>query len=119
MPIGDNPVQFTGIGVTYNEARRLRECLNSLSFCDQLIVVDLGSEDESVEIARECGAEIVHHERVPVVEQVWPDAVPLARYKWVLRADPDEVFPAPLASDLIYTIAEKRLAGMISLPQQY
>jgi len=113
------PVQFTGIVVTYNEARHLRECLNSLAFCEQLLVIDLGSVDESMEIARECGAEVVHHERVPFVEQVWPDAVSLARNSWIVRSDPDEIFPFSLVDDLIDVIAKSQSLAMVSLPHQY
>lgn len=113
------PVQFTGIVVTYNEARRLRECLNSLSFCEQLLVIDLGSEDESVEIARECDAEVVLHEWVPIVEQVWPDAVSLARHSWIVRADPDEVFPASLIDSLKNIITQSESVGAIKIPHQY
>ena len=79
LTTSDQPVRFTSIVVTYNEANRLRECLKSLSFCDQMLVVDLGSGDNSVEIAQEYGAEVLHHEWVPLVEKVWPIVVPLAR----------------------------------------
>jgi len=111
-------IKFTGIVVTYNEARRLRECLNSLAFCDQLIVVDLGSEDESVEIARECGAEIVHHERVPVVEQVRSEVISRARNEWVVFADPDEVFPVGIGEVSRSLIRRDPDLGVIMMPVQ-
>lgn len=113
-------VQFTGIVVTYNEARRLRECLSSLSFCDQLLVVDLGSKDESVAIAQECGAEVVHHSWAPVVEQVWPDIDALIQHDWVLRADPDEVITSSLAEDIVRFLAQAPPdVAMVNLPHQY
>jgi len=112
-------VSISAIVVTCNNVEYLRLCLESLAFCQQLLVVDLGSSDRSVEVARECGAEITHHGHVPVVEQVWPDILHLLRYDWILRADPDEVFPALLACDLMDTIAEDELTGAVSLPHQY
>lgn len=115
----EQPIQFTGIVVTYNEARRLRECLNSLAFCEQLLVIDLGSEDRSVEIAQECGADIVHHNWVPVVEKVWPDVLPLARNHWIIRADPDEVMPDGLIKDIKDAIREDPSIGVINVPYQY
>ena len=39
--------------VVYNEERRLEACLKSLSFCDEIIVCDIGSEDRSAVIAEE------------------------------------------------------------------
>ena len=115
----DQLVQFTGIVVTYNDAQRLRECLNSLKFCEQLLVIDLGSVDESVEIACECGAEVVNHKWVPIVEQVWPYAVSLARHSWIIRADPDEICPTSLADDLRKIIAKSEFVGVIETPHQY
>lgn len=115
----DHPVQFTGIVVTYNEERHLRDCLNSLAFCEQLIVIDLGSTDASVEIARQYGAEVVHHERVPVVEQIWEEAVTYARNDWVILLDPDEVLPAGIEDDLPLLIVKDPNLGLIKIPQQY
>jgi glycosyltransferase involved in cell wall biosynthesis len=110
-------VKFTGLVVTYNEGHLLRDCLNSLSFCDQLLAIDLGSSDNSVQIAQECGAEVVHRPWVPVVEQVWPDAVSRAQNPWILRADPDEVFPRSLAHDLSDAIIEhEHRIGLVDLP---
>jgi glycosyltransferase involved in cell wall biosynthesis len=90
-----------------------------LAFCEQLVVIDLGSEDQSVEIARECGADVVHHEWVPVVEQVWRDVLSLARNDWIIRSDPDEVFPPTLVDDLFNAIAKSESLAMVSLPYQY
>lgn len=46
------------IGVlTLNEAHRIQACLESAKFADQLVVIDSGSADNTVEIARRCGAE--------------------------------------------------------------
>lgn len=111
---------ITAIVVTYNEQVRLRNCLQSLNFCSQIIAVDLGSKDNSVKIAQECGAETMKHELVPFGEKVLPDVVPKARNNWILRLDPDEVFPASLAQDLAIELkeADENLA-MIRLPHHY
>lgn len=116
MPL---PVSFTGIVVSYNEAQRLCDCLKSLSFCDQLIVIDIGSADASVEIAREYGAKVFTHQWVPVVEQVWPFAVSLARNEWIVRLDPDEVFPNALFHDVVQAIQKDDTLAVVKLPHQY
>lgn len=115
----DRTIPFTAVVVTYNEADLLRRCLESLTFCEQLLVVDLGSDDDSAGIARDCGAEVVPHAWVPVVEHVWPDVVPLARNAWIIRMDPDEVFPVDLVDDLIATIDRSPSLAAVSLPYQY
>jgi glycosyltransferase involved in cell wall biosynthesis len=84
-----------------------------------LIVIDLGSNDDSLEIARKCGVEIIQHEWVPYVELIWPEALSLARNDWLLRADPDEVFALPLVEDLGRTISGAETLAMVELPHQY
>ena len=98
-------VPFSGIVVTYNEDRYLSRCLDRLSFCEQLIVIDLGSTDYSIDIAKKHRAEIIHHEWVPVVEEIRQKAVNYARNNWIVFLDPDEIFPdqiSPLLSEVIY-----------------
>ncbi|HUO76527.1 MAG TPA: glycosyltransferase family 2 protein [Thermodesulfovibrionales bacterium] len=111
-------IPLTAIVVTYNEAPRLRNCLESLAFCDQLLVVDLGSADESVRIAQECGAEVFHHDWVPFVERVLRYALSFARNDWVLRFDPDEAFPKKLVNHLMPSLVQTHVA-IVGLPYQY
>lgn len=115
----DTSIKFTCIVVTYNEAGHLRECLNSLAFCEQLIVIDLGSTDASVKIAKQCGAEVVPHTWVPIVEQTWPVAISLARNEWIVRLDPDEIFPPLLIDNLVNTISRSESLALVSLPHRY
>ncbi|MCS3937065.1 glycosyltransferase involved in cell wall biosynthesis [Salinibacter ruber] len=112
-------VSFTAIVVTYNEDRRLRACLENLSFVDQLLVVDLGSEDRSVEIAEDCGASVLHYDRLPVVEQVRVRVVEKARRDWVFFVDPDEVFHPALAEHAITIIKNTEDVGRIFFPWKF
>jgi glycosyltransferase involved in cell wall biosynthesis len=84
-----------------------------------LIVVDLGSKDASLEIAKNFGAKVIQHEWVPYVELVWPVALSVARNDWLVRADPDEVFAFPLIDDLFLMISRSEKLAMIKLPHQY
>ncbi len=83
-----------------NEAVELDRCLDSLGFCDEVIVVDLQSSDSTVAIARQHGAVVVEHELVPMVEYARVDVAPRARHDWLLFTDPDEEVPPALASEI-------------------
>jgi glycosyltransferase involved in cell wall biosynthesis len=80
--------------ITRDAAGQLADCLASAPFAGDIVVVDSGSRDDTVEIARSCGAR--------VLEQQWlgfgPQknfAVAEARHDWVLCLDADErVTPA-------------------------
>lgn len=111
--------EITGIVVTFNEARRLRECLESLRFCEQLVVADLGSSDASVEIATQCGAEIVHRRRAPIVEEIRQELTGHSRNDWVVFLDPDEVFPAGVEAKLRELIATRPNLAVIMMESQF
>lgn len=90
-----------------DDARRLDRCLASLDgFVDEVLVLDTGSVDDSVEVARKRGA------RVEQIE--WPDdfsgalntMLGLVKTPWTLRLDSDEWFDADQAR-ILRTYADK------------
>jgi glycosyltransferase involved in cell wall biosynthesis len=98
-------VQSSGRGrlsaciITYNEADRIEECLRSVSFCDEIVVVDSHSTDATRELAHRLGAR--------VIERDWPGyrsqkqfAVEAANNDWVLCLDADERVSAPLRAEI-------------------
>lgn len=86
--------------VCRNEADRLGPCLESVAWADELVVVDLESDDGSGEVARAHGATVIRRERVPVVEAVRNEAAAAATGEWVLALDPDERVSPGLAAAL-------------------
>jgi glycosyltransferase involved in cell wall biosynthesis len=86
--------------VCRNEGDRLGPCLDSVSWADEIIVMDLSSTDNSTAIAREYGARVVPHEPVPIVELVREELSDEARGEWILVLDPDERVSPGLAQEL-------------------
>lgn len=113
------PIPFSGIVVTLNESRRLRACLDSLSFCDELIVVDLGSTDDSVLIAEDCGARVIRHDRLPIVEMIRDKVKDEARNDWLVFLDPDEVFPEGCTESLSDLILSHGNAATVMVPWRF
>ena len=112
-------IQFTAVVVTLNEEKYLAACLKQLAFCNELIVIDLGSTDRSVQIAQQHHAQVIPHERVPVVEYLRQKALDLAKNDWVILIDPDEVMPEGLADDLRALIFREPTVGAIKIKNQY
>lgn len=75
--------------ITLNAAPQLDACLQSVSFADDILVVDAGSTDTTVEIAKRHGARVSHHDWEGFGKQK-RYAVAQARYPWVLCLDADE-----------------------------
>lgn len=80
--------------ITLNEVDRIGDCLASLAFCDEAIVVDSGSTDGTRELAAARGARVIEHAFAGF--RVQKDfAVSQASHDWVLCLDADErVTPA-------------------------
>ncbi len=103
--------------VVFNEEENIRKSLNSYLFCDQVIVVDVGSHDNSKLIAEEMGVEVIQHEWTAIPEQTWPDIMYLVKNDWILIADADEEFQYSLADRIARKIINNNDA-IIYLPRQ-
>jgi glycosyltransferase involved in cell wall biosynthesis len=92
-------VKLSAIIITKNEAANIAACLDGLAFCDERIVVDSGSGDDTVRIAAAAGASVVAHEWVGFGAQK-NFALGLAQGEWVLSIDADERVSAALAAEI-------------------
>lgn len=75
--------------IAQNEADRIAACLGSAAFCDDLVVVDGGSTDDTVAVAESAGARVIHRPFDGFRAQK-DFAVAAARHDWVLCLDADE-----------------------------
>ena len=72
-----------------NEERNIRDCLESVEFADEILVVDSFSTDATLDIARRYTDRILQHEYVnSAAQKNW--AIPQASHPWVLIVDADE-----------------------------
>ena len=86
---------------TLNEEMNLPNALESVrNLADEIIVVDMYSDDRTVEIARQYGAKVFYHERVGFVEPARQYAVSLATNEWILVLDADERVTFELAQEI-------------------
>jgi glycosyltransferase involved in cell wall biosynthesis len=103
---------LSAVIITYNEAGHIAACIAAAAFCDEILVVDAHSTDETREIATRLGAR--------VIERDWPGyrsqkqfAVAAAAHDWVLCLDADERVSPELRQE-ICKLRERgfpRLAG--------
>ncbi|MBN2326768.1 MAG: glycosyltransferase family 2 protein [Candidatus Omnitrophica bacterium] len=81
--------KITALIAAYNEEDRIRACLESVQWADEILLVDSFSTDRTAEIAREYGARILQREFDTFSSQInW--AIPRASHEWILRIDADE-----------------------------
>lgn len=85
--------------ITKNAAGKLAACLSSLSFCDEILVVDSGSSDSTCEIARSFNARIIEKPWLGFGRQK-QFAVDQASNDWVFCIDADEWVSTQLAASI-------------------
>ena len=86
--------------ITLNAAGQLAECLASVAFADEVVVVDSGSTDGTVAVAERYGARVVAKEWLGYGRQK-QFAVEQAANDWVLCLDADERVSRELAASLV------------------
>jgi glycosyltransferase involved in cell wall biosynthesis len=96
--------EISAIVITQNEASNIGACLDSLAFCDERIVVDSGSTDATVDIARQKGARVEFHQWQGYGPQK-NYALSLAKSDWVISIDADERVTPELAAAIKDAIA--------------
>lgn len=85
--------------ITLNEEKNLRRCLESLRWVDEIVLVDSGSTDRTVEIGKEYGARVFHRPW-PGYSRQWETAIQLCSHPWVLLVAADNVIDQELAGDI-------------------
>jgi glycosyltransferase involved in cell wall biosynthesis len=91
--------------ITKNAAVRLDECLQAVSFADEIVVVDSGSTDATIEIARAHGARVLVHTDWPGFGPQKNRALDALGTDWVLSIDADEIVSPELAASIRATLA--------------
>lgn len=107
--------------ITHNESANIDDCLASLRFADEWIVVDSGSTDDTVVRARAFGAHVVPTRDWPGFGLQKGRALALATGDWILSIDADERIPEPLAEEIRRTIdaasEDESLPALYEIPR--
>ena len=84
---------FSILILTYNEEKNLPECLDSIAWCDDIWILDSGSTDRTVEIAKERGCHLLTRKFDNFGNQRnYAIDTATFKYPWVFDLDADERF---------------------------
>lgn len=92
---------ISSIVLTHNEEKNIVDCLESLSFCSEIIVVDDKSYDRTLEIAKSMGAKTFIHDLNNNFSQQRNFALSRAKSNWVLFLDADERISPKLKGEIL------------------
>jgi glycosyltransferase involved in cell wall biosynthesis len=89
-----------------NEENNLPDCIGSVKFADEILIIDDGSTDKTCEIATSLGARVIKH----AMNGDWGGqqtfAIKQAANPWVLFLDADERISEPLAEEIKAAVAK-------------
>jgi len=102
--------------ITKNEQRMLPLCLKSIYFAGEIIIVDSGSKDKTIEIAKSFGCKVFVEEWKGYGPQK-QSAIKKTKYRWVLSLDADERIP-PETAEIIKKIVHNPSGAAYSFPRK-
>lgn len=114
--------QLSACLIVKNEALFLSHCIESIrSFVDEIIVVDTGSDDDTVEIACRHGAQVYHFAWIDDFSTARNESLCHAKGDWILYIDADETIDAINAAKIRQVITRKDITAVTvrqCIPQQ-
>ncbi len=98
---------------TLNERRNIEDCLASVAWCDDVVLVDSGSKDGTVELANAKGARVVEFQWNGIFPKKKNWALENVRWKhdWLLILDADERIMPELATEIQQELKQPRADG--------
>lgn len=108
---------LSSIIITKNEQEMITDCLVSLEFSDEMLVVDTGNTDNTNTIAKAHGAKIVKSKATDYAG-FRNDGLKAAKGDWVLYLDADERITPALRQEIISTLEDPNFKFVYQIPRQ-
>lgn len=118
LPTDKAPVFLSAILITKNEVQNIKACLDSVHFADEIIVVDNGSTDGTIELARAAGATVIVTDDWPGFGPQKSRALAAANGEWILSIDADERITPELEKEILQTIHNSTAADAYDISRR-
>jgi glycosyltransferase involved in cell wall biosynthesis len=103
--------------ITYNEAHNLKDCLESIRWADEVVVVDSHSTDGTIETCLEYGAKI-YQEDFKGYGRLRNIAIEKSSHDWILSLDADERVTAELKEEILREFDRGPSADAYAIPRK-
>ena len=98
---------ISAVVLTKNEEKNISDCLKSLTWCEEAIVIDDNSNDKTTTIAEYLGAKVVRHTMIDFASQR-NFGLSQAKGEWVLFVDADERASEELKCEIKQEMSKKK-----------
>lgn len=102
---------ITAVVLTKNEVNNIKDCLESLSFCDEILVIDDNSTDKTGSLAKSLGAKVIKRALNNDFASQHNFALSKAKNEWVLFIDADERVTEKLSFEIKDAVDSKKYDG--------
>ena len=113
----DKKISLTVVVITKNEAGRIMDCLRSVDWADEVIVLDDESTDNTVELARSAGAKVFQR-KMDKEGKHRNYAYGLAKNEWILSLDADERVTPELKEEIVGLLKSGPSCNGYSIPRR-
>lgn len=100
-------IRLSAIIIAKNEEMMIADCIDSLSFCDEIIVIDDGSTDRTADVARLLDATVLSHSFQSFAD-IRNYGLKKAKGKWVLYIDADERVSPELKKNILEVVKQEK-----------
>ncbi len=113
----EGKIPLSVVILTKNEAGRIRDCIQSVAWADEVLVIDDESTDDTVRIAEELGARVVRRKMdIEGRHRNW--AYAQARHEWILSLDADERVTPALAQEIAALFGDGPPLELYAIPRR-
>ena len=96
---GKKSPKISAIVTTFNEEKNIENCLKSINWADEILVIDSFSTDNTVALCEKFGAKVLQRKYNYAADQKnW--AIPQAKHQWIVLLDADEMVSENLAAEI-------------------
>lgn len=99
MPENNSSPKITALAITFNEEDNIKRYVESLSFADEIIIVDSYSTDATPQLAKELNVKFIQKEFIDFSSQR-NFAIQQAAHDWILFFDLDEIVTPSLEAEI-------------------
>ncbi len=99
---------ISAVVLTHNSGKTLERTLESVKFCDEILIIDDESKDNTLQIAKKYTEHIVSHSLEDNFAEQRNFAMGEAKHEWILYVDADEVAPQELAEEIKKNISDHK-----------
>ena len=112
---------ISAVIIARNEEKHIEECLKSVKWAGEIIVVDNASEDLTVKIAKKLGVKVYEYEKVASeghFAEMRNFAISKARGEWILFVDADEKVTTSLQDEILKVTNSSGLPSAYAIPRR-